>query len=136
MKGLTQNIGKLYAYNTGGLKGLFTYRTLSSLKGRKTGIAPQIERNLEQNLQDLPDDLRTAIGFVLTSNVGKKQMDDRRSEEIESRLNIGKLQTIKTLDDIKNMRKKAMGYDNLSKEEQEQIIKQMKNFDEFSRVFR
>tara|TARA_R100000773_G_C4220098_1_gene118719 strand:- start:510 stop:3050 length:2541 start_codon:yes stop_codon:yes gene_type:complete len=135
-QGLTQNIGKLYAYNTGGLKGLFTFRTLSSLKGRKTGIAPEIEKNLEQNLQDLPDDLRTAIGFVLTSNVGKKQMDDRRSEEIESRLNIGKLQTIKTLDDIKNMRKKAMGYDNLSKEEQEQIIKQMKNFDEFSRVFR
>tara|TARA_R100000655_G_scaffold24074_1_gene48375 strand:+ start:2297 stop:4834 length:2538 start_codon:yes stop_codon:yes gene_type:complete len=136
MKGLTQNIGKLYAYNTGGLKGLFTYRTLSSLKGRKTGIAPQIERNLEQNLQDLPDDLRTAIGFVLTSNVGKKQMDDSRTKEIESRLNIGKLETIKTLDDIKNIRKKAMGYDNLSKEEQEQIIKQMKNFDEFSRVFR
>ena len=135
-QGLTQNIGKLYAYNTGGLKGLFTFRTLSSLKGRKTGIAPEIEKNLEQNLQDLPDDLRTAIGFVLTSNVGKKQMDDRRSEEIEARLNIGKLQTIKTLDDIKNMRKKAMGYDNLSKEEQEQIIKQMKNFDEFSRVFR
>ena len=136
LPGLQQNIGKLYAYNTGGLKGLFTFRTISSLKGRETGISPSLTKELEQNVEDMPEDLRRALGFVITSNLGTTQIVNARIKSLEDKLNIGTIPTIKTVDDIEKFRRDATGINNMSDQDKKNLEQQLRRQDEFRRIFR
>ena len=136
LPGLQQNIGKLYAYNTGGLKGLFTFRTISSLKGRETGISPSLTKELEQNIEDMPEDLKRALGFVITSNLGTTKIINARIKSLEDKLNIGTIPTIKTVDDIEKFRRDATGINNMSDQDNVNLEHQLRRQDEFRRIFR
>ena len=118
------------------MKGLFTFRTISSLKGRETGISPSLTKELEQNVEDMPEDLRAALGFVITSNIGTNQIVNARIKSLEDKLNIGTIPTVKTLDDIERFRKEATGINNLSGEDKKNLKEQMTRQDEFRRIFR
>jgi len=136
-KDLMGNMGKLYAYNTGGLKGLFTYRTISSFKGIPSKELDElnITKTLEQIQGDIPDDIRNAIGFGLTTRVGQEGLNVYKLKSVEDILNY-KIPVLKTTDDIKEYQKQVTGISSLPEDQQKEMKKRIENKEKIKRILR
>ena len=137
LDGLSRNLGKLYAYNTGGLKGLFTFRTISSLKGipSKELNELNIAKTLEQVQGEIPDDVSTAMGFALSTKGLQESIGSVKINKIEDILNY-ELPILGTTEDIKNYRSKVVGLENMNDEQKTQIKKEIENREKIKRILR
>lgn len=133
----TKNLGKLYAYNSGGLKGLFTYRTITSLKGIPSKELEElnITKTLEQVQGEIPEDVSTAMGFALSTKGLQESLGPVKINRIENILNY-ELPVLGTTDDIKNFRSRVVGLENMNEEQKEQIKKQIENREKIKRILR
>ena len=133
----TKNLGKLYAYNSGGLKGLFTYRTITSLKGIPSKELEElnITKTLEQVQGEIPEDVSRAMGFALSTKGLQESLAPVKINKIENILNY-ELPVLGTTDDIKKFRSRVVGLENMNDEQKEQIKKQIENREKIKRILR
>ena len=131
------NMGKLYAYNTGGLKGLFTYRTISSFKGipSKELDELKITQTLEQVQGDIPDEIRSALGFGITTKLSQEALNKTKIRRVEDIINY-EIPVLKTTDDVKNYQRQVTGIDNLPEDQQKRLKKEIESREKIKRIFR
>ena len=132
-----RNMGKLYAYNTGGLKGLFTYRTISSFKGIPSKELDELDitKTLEQVQGDIPDEIRSALGFGITTKLSQEALNKTKIRRVEDIINY-EIPILKTTDDVKNYQRQVTGIDNLPEDQQKRLKKEIESREKIKRIFR